>query len=122
MDMPKAIYPFNFFKVGGIMRFCFLLYKHPANAQASLHTHTLVRVIAACMHQVRKKRRLRPKFSPIVLLDNCTPRSKGCLYVSQISTTVKPVLSGHSKIGKTMILMANGSLMKVESIAECSIL
>ena len=29
---------------------------------------------------------------------------------------VKPVVSGHSKIGKTKILMTNGSLMKVESI------
>ena len=36
------------------------------------------------------------------------------------ANTVKPVLSGHSKIGKTKILMTNGSLMKVESIAECS--
>ena len=35
-------------------------------------------------------------------------------------TTVKPVLIGHSKIDKTKILMTNGSLMKVESIAECS--
>ena len=34
--------------------------------------------------------------------------------------TVKPVLSGHSKIAKTKILKTNGSLMKVESIAECS--
>ena len=34
--------------------------------------------------------------------------------------TVKPVLSSHSKIEKTKILMANGSLMKAESIAECS--
>ena len=34
--------------------------------------------------------------------------------------TVKPVLSGHSKIDKTKILMTNGSLMKVESMAECS--
>ena len=33
---------------------------------------------------------------------------------------VKPVLSSHSKIEKTKILMANGSLMKAESIAECS--
>ena len=33
---------------------------------------------------------------------------------------VKPVLSGHSKIDKTNISMTNGSLMKVESIAECS--
>ena len=34
--------------------------------------------------------------------------------------TVKLVLSGHSKIDKTKTLMTNGSLMKVESIAECS--
>ena len=36
-------------------------------------------------------------------------------------STVKPVLSGHSKIGKTKVLKTNGSLMKVESIAECSL-
>ena len=35
--------------------------------------------------------------------------------------TVKPVLSGHLKIDKTKVLMENGSLMKVESIAECSL-
>ena len=35
-------------------------------------------------------------------------------------TTAKPVLSSHSKIDKTRILMTNGSLMKVESIGECS--
>ena len=35
-------------------------------------------------------------------------------------TTVKPVLSGHLKIDKTKVLMENGSLMKVESFAECS--
>ena len=37
-----------------------------------------------------------------------------------LNNTVKPVLSGHSKIGKTKVLKTNGSLMKVESIAECS--
>ena len=36
------------------------------------------------------------------------------------NTTVKPVLSGHSKLDKIRILMTAGSLMKVESIAECS--
>ena len=36
-----------------------------------------------------------------------------------MANTVKPVLSGHSKIDKTKVLMTNGSLMKVESIAEC---
>ena len=35
--------------------------------------------------------------------------------------TVKPVLSGHSKIDQTKVLKTNGSLMKVESIAECSL-
>ena len=34
--------------------------------------------------------------------------------------TVKSVLSSHSKIDKTKVLKTNGSLMKVESIAECS--
>ena len=35
--------------------------------------------------------------------------------------TVKPV-KGHSKIDKTKVLRTNGSLMKVEIIAECSLL
>ena len=43
-----------------------------------------------------------------------------CDYSRIQSRTVKPVLSGHSKIDKTKILLTNGSLMKVESIAECS--
>ena len=37
----------------------------------------------------------------------------------KIRHTVKPVLSGHSKIDKTKVLKTNGSLMKVKSIAEC---
>ena len=36
-------------------------------------------------------------------------------------TTVKPVLSGHSKIEKKKVLKTNGSLMKVKTIAECSL-
>ena len=32
--------------------------------------------------------------------------------------TVKPVLSGHSKIDKTKVLNTNGSLMKVKSILQ----
>ena len=39
----------------------------------------------------------------------------------QLYNTVKPVLSGHSKIDKTKVLKTNGSLMKVESISECSL-
>ena len=38
----------------------------------------------------------------------------------KVNATVKPVLSGHSKIEKRMVLKTNVSLMKVESIAECS--
>ena len=38
----------------------------------------------------------------------------------KLSNTVKPVLNGHSKTDKTKVLMTNGSLMQVESIAECS--
>ena len=34
--------------------------------------------------------------------------------------SVKPDLSGHSKIDKTKVLKTNGSLMQVKSIAECS--
>ena len=44
------------------------------------------------------------------------------LYLGKItpSIAVNPVLSGHSKLDKTKVLMTNGSLMKFESIAECS--
>ena len=34
--------------------------------------------------------------------------------------TVKPVLSGHSKLDNTKTLKTNGAIMKVESIAEHS--
>ena len=40
--------------------------------------------------------------------------------ISKLSNTVKPVLSGHLQIDKTKVFKTNGSLMKVESIAECS--
>ena len=41
--------------------------------------------------------------------------------ISAAVITVKLVLSGHSKIDKTKVLKTNGSLIKVESIAECSL-
>ena len=41
--------------------------------------------------------------------------------VACLTGTVKPVLSGHSKIDKIKVLTTNGSLMEVESIAECSL-
>ena len=42
-------------------------------------------------------------------------------HTTSILYTVKPVLSGHSKIDKTMVSKKNSSLMKVESNAECSL-
>ena len=43
-----------------------------------------------------------------------------CITVAGILSTAysKPVLSGHSKIDQANFLKTNGSLMKVESIAE----
>ena len=35
--------------------------------------------------------------------------------------SVKSILGSHSKIDKTKVLKTNGSLMKVKSIAECSL-
>ena len=45
-------------------------------------------------------------------------------YVKRVSRlhTVKLVLSGHRKINKTKIFKIGGSLVQVESIAECAIL
>ena len=34
------------------------------------------------------------------------------IQITKIKSTVKPVLNGHSKIYKTNILMANGSLIR----------
>ena len=42
-------------------------------------------------------------------------------YLKVILYIVKPVLRVCSKIDKTKILMTNGSLMKIKSIAECSL-
>ena len=41
------------------------------------------------------------------------------MLINQICT-IKSVLSDHSKIDKTKVLMANGSFMKVESIEKCT--
>ena len=54
--------------------------------------------------------------STFYCLNNCVAFGKLNCEVN----TIKPVLSGHSKIDKTKTLMTKGSLMKVQSIAECS--
>ena len=45
----------------------------------------------------------------------------GCIVTGITAYIIKPVLSSHSKIDKTNVLKTNGTLMKVESIAECSL-
>ena len=40
---------------------------------------------------------------------------------SFLLSTEKPVLNGHSNLDRTKVLKTNGSLMKVKSIAECSL-
>ena len=42
-------------------------------------------------------------------------------HIVSYESTVKPVLRGRSKMDKTKVLKTTGSLMKVESIAECSL-
>ena len=44
-----------------------------------------------------------------------------CQLLLDFLYTVKPVLSGHSKNDKTNILTKNGSIMKSERIAKCSL-
>ena len=38
-----------------------------------------------------------------------------------LQSILEPVLNGHSKVDKAKILMTNGSLLKVETITECSL-
>ena len=42
------------------------------------------------------------------------------MHAYKMEYTVKPVLSGRSKIDKTKVCKTGGSLVQVESIAECS--
>ena len=41
--------------------------------------------------------------------------------VGQITCSTTSVVKGNAKVDKTKILKTNGSVMKVESIAECSL-
>ena len=61
------------------------------------------------MHEVEEKRELAKQAS-----------GGGEVLKGDEVCTVKPVKNSHSKIDKTKVLMTNGSLMKVDSIAECS--
>ena len=44
-----------------------------------------------------------------------------CQSDEKVKDYSEPVLSDYLKIDKTKVLMESGSLMKVESIAECSL-
>ena len=72
------------------------------------------------MIMVRKSTFCQKPKSHVTSLRQLSP-SVSKLYTStHVTNTVKSVLSGHSKIDKTKISLTNVSLMKVESIAECS--
>ena len=55
-----------------------------------------------------------------ILTVRCVKVSFSIKIVTKRSDTVQPVVSGHSIIDTTKVLKTNGSLMKVESIGECS--
>ena len=58
-------------------------------------------------------------FILVIVTGDLVPAFEVCQQVC--TCTVKPVLNSHSKIDKTKVLKTNGSLKKVESIAECSL-
>ena len=72
----------------------------------SASANSLTRACLACAHNIGMKMKTEAN----LFLDP----------LDRSSCTIKPVLSGHLKIDKTKVLMENGSLMKVKSIAECS--
>ena len=59
------------------------------------------------------------KIIPSLQAINCHHIDKTYISMGDCQFTVKPVKTA-TKIDTTNILMANGRLMKVESIAECS--
>ena len=52
--------------------------------------------------------------------NECNHLGSFFLKINPYNHTVKPVQNGRSKIDKTKTLMTNGSVMMVDSIAECS--
>ena len=58
-------------------------------------------------------------FITITMLDNAIGTKFSCADSNGKLGTMKLVLSGHSKMGKTKVLKPCGSSMQVESIAEC---
>ena len=87
-------------------------------SEDTVYLHSLIKAFTAYIHKVGALR-LSPTFWPIDPLNSCACMLKRmtCIF---LCIQLKPALSGHSKIYKTKILMTNGRLMKVESIAECS--
>ena len=68
-----------------------------------------------CSHIIKSMDEDEDQNEMLVLLDT----SAWVVMVAFVHT-VKPVKNGHSKKDKIKTLMTNGSLMKVEIIAECS--
>ena len=56
--------------------------------------------------------KIKPKSNTVIAIVTCNSNSIAI-------STVKPVLSSHSKIDKTKVLKTDYHLMQVKSIAEC---
>ena len=67
--------------------------------------------VSNCLDLDQARHFVRPYLS-----QNCLQR----LSADETTVTVKPIVSDQLKMDKTKVLVANDSLMKLESIAECS--
>ena len=65
----------------------------------------------------KKKKKTSQGYIHWLLLFSCKKNLEACILYSELTQYSK---SGHLKRDKTKVLIENGSLMKVESIAECS--
>ena len=89
--------------------------------QSKFHIYYLVGQINRHLHVKIWPNSIPPQFERITKNINNRDPSLTIMHPEWPKHFVKPVLSGHSKADKSKVFKANGSWMKVESIAECSL-
>ena len=102
--------------------FCLAERNHLSNFGRGHFRNYSCEIILNLNQWFRRRCRLKKKFMddrkrPITKATRAKIRSLWRTSLEPLVNTVKPVLRGHLKIDKTQILMTNGSLMKVKSIA-----
>ena len=105
-----------------------LLFQNNFYAICYIESNIAAPVLLNLLNLLRKSDKMisKPRIWSVFPLDSLNKLNNtwalmySCKILYAFLASVKPVLSGHSKIDKTKILMANDSLMKVASIAECS--